>query len=126
MILLCIDDDQEDMELFQEAVSIIDKSSVCVFASNGREGLDILRNTIPDCIFLDINMPIMDGKETLMKIRRDRRFRSVPVFILSTTHDKFEVELCHALGANPFFVKPGSFSELVDCIRSVIGGTAIL
>jgi len=120
MILLCIDDDQEDMELFQEAVSIIDKSSVCVFASNGREGLDILRNTIPDCIFLDINMPIMDGKETLMKIRRDRRFKSIPVFILSTTRDNYEVELCRALGANRFLVKPGSFSELVDCIRSVI------
>lgn len=125
MVLLCIDDDPEDIELFQEAVNIIDKSSVCVFATNGREGLDILRNTIPDCIFLDINMPVMDGKETLMNIRRDRRFKAVPVFILSTTHDKYEVELCRALGANQFLVKPGSFSELVSNIRSALEGKPV-
>lgn len=126
MILLCIDDDLEDVELFQEAVSMIDASSVCVFANNGKEGLDILRNTIPDCIFLDINMPVMDGKETLMNIRRDRRFRSVPVYILSTTHDQYEIELCRAMGANQFIVKPGSFSELVASIRTAIEGTPII
>jgi len=119
MLLLCIDDDPEDIELFREAVKIIDGSFTCVGASNGLEGLDILSKTIPDYIFLDMNMPVMDGKETLRIIRRDERFDSVPVFMLSTSSDKKEAESCRRLGAKQWLVKPGSFPELIARLKSV-------
>jgi CheY-like chemotaxis protein len=120
MTLLCIDDDPEDIELFREAVRMIDDSFTCVEASNGLEGLDILRKTIPDYIFLDMNMPIMDGKETLRVIRGDERLDSVPVYMLSTSSDFKEAESCRRLGAKKWLVKPGSFQELISRLRSVL------
>lgn len=119
MILLCIDDDPEDIELFRDAVEMIDSSYTCVAASNGLEGLNILQKTIPDYIFLDMNMPVMDGKETLRVIRDDERFNSVPVYMLSTSNDFKEAESCRRLGAKRWLVKPGSFAELISKLRSV-------
>lgn len=119
MLLLCIDDDPEDVELFRDAIKIIDKSFTCVAASNGVEGLAILNETIPDRIFLDMNMPLMDGKETLRTIRGDQRFDSVPIYILSTSNNRREAELCRTLGANRWFVKPDTFQELVKRLKTV-------
>ena len=120
MTLLCIDDDPDDRDLFQEALKVIDHTSVCVAASNGREGLFILNNVLPDCIFLDLNMPGMDGMETLRHIRKDKRFQSVPVYILSTSNNRYELEICKTLGATNWLVKPDSFTELISEIRAVI------
>lgn len=126
MTLLYVDDDTEDIEIFHEAIKTIDDSTVCVTANNGEQGLIVLRTIIPDCIFLDINMPVMDGKETLRNIRRDKRFQSVPVFILSTSGNKNEAELCELLGATAFLTKPDNFSDLVKNLKSVIDKIAIL
>ena len=126
MTLLYVDDDLEDLEIFHEAIKIIDDSAICVTARNGEQGLNVLRTIIPDCIFLDINMPVMDGKETLRNIRRDRRFQSVPVFMLSTSGNKNEMELCELLGATAFLTKPESFKELTIKLKTVIDKIAIL
>ncbi len=126
MTLLYVDDDLEDIEIFHEAIKEIDEKAVCVTARNGRQGLDVLSTIVPDCIFLDINMPLMDGKETLRNIRRDKRFQSVPVFILSTSGNRDEMELCELLGATAFLTKPDNFGELVNRLKSVINKIAIL
>lgn len=120
MVLLCVDDDPEDIELFIDAVKMIDRTYTCLVAINGSEALMKLAHTIPDYIFLDINMPVMDGKETLQKIRSDDRLRSVPVFILSTSNDWKEAEVCRKLGATKWIVKPSSFGDLVVRLRTVL------
>ncbi|HZY82675.1 MAG TPA: response regulator [Cyclobacteriaceae bacterium] len=120
MTLLCIDDDPEDIELFQDAVRVINQSYECVVASNGHEGLKKLATLVPDYIFLDINMPIMDGKETLRNIRKDGRFHSVPICIFSTSVSKKDAELCRVLGADRCMVKPSSFEKLISDLRGVI------
>ncbi len=120
MTFLFIDDDPEDLELFEEAMKIIDDTSIYMSARNGKDGLVVLNTILPDYIFLDINMPVMDGMETLKNIRKDKRFQDVPVFILSTTKDKYEAQVCRTLGANQFLVKPDSFKELVAELRSAI------
>lgn len=119
MVLLCIDDDPEDVELFIDAVKMIDRTHTCMVAINGIEALSTLANIIPDLIFLDINMPVMDGRETLAKIRSDERLRSVPIFILSTSNDLKEAEACSKLGATKWLVKPSSFTELVRRLKTV-------
>lgn len=126
MTLLCIDDDPDDIELFQEAMKVIDHTSVCVSAMNGREGLFILNNVLPDCIFLDLNMPGMNGMETLRHIRKDKRFQRIPVYILSTSNNRYELEICKTLGATNWLVKPDSFPELISEIRAVIQKIAIV
>lgn len=67
MVILAVDDDPEDFEFFTEAVMDIDKSIVVLTATNGQQALDLLNNLIiaPDFIFLDINMPVMDGRKCL-------------------------------------------------------------
>ena len=120
MTLLFIDDDPEDLELFQEATKIIDSTSLCMSANNGKDGLTILNTILPDCIFLDINMPVMNGLETLKNIRKNKRFQEIPIFILSTSKDKYEAQVCRALGAKEFLIKPDSFRELVTELRSAI------
>ena len=119
MILLCVDDDPEDIELFVDAIKVINGSYTCMIAVNGSEALKKLAITVPDYIFLDINMPVMDGKETLERIRRDQRLQAVPVLILSTSNDSKEAELCRRLGANEWLVKPNSFWELVRRLKTV-------
>lgn len=125
MVLLCIDDDQEDIELFQEAVRTINDNYSCLIATNGWEGLKEIEKNVPDYIFLDMNMPVMDGKETLIHIRANRKLDSVPVFILSTSNDLKEAESCRKLGATKWLVKPGSFGELVQNIRNVINASIL-
>jgi CheY-like chemotaxis protein len=120
MILLCIDDDPEDIELFQDAVRTIDKRHVCVAAGNGCEALKLLSLLMPDYIFLDINMPVMDGKETLTNIRLNERFRAVPVCILSTSVDQREAETYKMLGADKCLVKPNSFGDLIVMLRTIL------
>jgi CheY-like chemotaxis protein len=97
VVLLCVDDDLDDVELFQDAVRVIDDSYTCHVATNGREALRMLNTLTPDYIFLDINMPIMDGKETLRHIRTNKRFHAVPICILSTSDSRTEMEICRIL-----------------------------
>ncbi len=72
-LILYIDDDQEDIEIFKSSLAAIDSGIICPTAHNGKEGLDILRDgvVLPDLIFLDINMPVLNGRDCLLNIRRD-------------------------------------------------------
>lgn len=119
MVLLCIDDDPEDIELFVDAVKMIDGDHSCITATNGNEALSTLAKVVPDVIFLDMNMPGMNGKETLERIRNDERLLSVPIYILSTSNDLKEVEACYKLGATKWLVKPSSFIELIKRLKTV-------
>jgi CheY-like chemotaxis protein len=119
MVLLCIDDDPDDIELIQDALRMIDKNYTCVIANSGCDGLKMLDRITPDYIFLDMNMPVMDGKETLKHIRGDRRFNSIPVCILSTYVNKTDADTLRMLGATKCLEKPNTFLELISCLKGV-------
>jgi CheY-like chemotaxis protein len=120
MTLLCIDDDLEDSELLREAIAVVDGNCTCITATSGAEGLLILRRLVPDHIILDVNMPKMDGRETLLNIRRTPSTKHVPVHILSTTNSDGEIDNLKQLGATTFVTKPSTFDELCDFVRSVL------
>src|SRR5687768_14739513 len=120
MTLLCIDDDQDDAELLREAVELVDVNCTCITALSGAEGLRILRGIVPDHIILDINMPRMDGRETLLKIRKTDATCRVPVHILSTTASAPEIAALKKIGATSFLTKPNSFDGLCDFVRSLL------
>ena len=119
-VLLYIDDDPEDMEFFREALKTVDPSCVCISARNGAEGLQLLATITPDIIFLDINMPVMDGKETLKSIQVDSRLNKLPVFMLSTTTNPREREVFRKLGAKACLVKPNSFNALCNTLKDYL------
>lgn len=121
MTILCIDDDAEDLEVFCDAVKEVDGTAACIGAPSGQEAIDILESgLLPDLIFLDINMPVSGGIETLTRIRKDDRFQAVPVIMYSTTMDPREIDRCKAEGANDFLIKPSQFRVLCEALTTIM------
>ena len=121
MVVLNVDDDHEDREFFCDALREIDPSVTCLIATSGMEALALLqdRDTLPDYIFLDINMPVMDGKQCLKALKSISRLQSIPVIMYSTSTDTLEIKECYKLGAEDFLIKPHSYEKLVNDLTSV-------
>lgn len=123
MTVLYVDDDPDDQEIFTEAIHMIDKTIVCLLAANGYKAMDILSNDIfekPDYIFLDINMPLMDGRIFLQKIKAIPALVTIPVIMYSTTTSSREMLEFQKLGAREFLIKPNNFTSLVKSLTQVL------
>ena len=107
-----IDDDTDDQESFVQALDRIDCVTLYGIANNGVEAIEHLeRSTVlPYVMFMDINMPLMNGFECLTRLRTDNRFKDIPVVILSTSSD--QTEKAHRLGATAFIKKPADETKL--------------
>ncbi len=115
-----IDDDQDDQHIFRMALNEIDENITCFFAKDGHEGFSKLRNDIlfrPDYIFVDMNMPRMNGVECLTAIKTIDRLKEVPVFIYSTHGDRQIINNTKLLGASDYIVKPFTIDKLTDILR---------
>jgi CheY-like chemotaxis protein len=117
-----IDDDQDDHEIFAMAVKEFNDSIHCYFAADAIEALEKLNSDdfLPDCIFIDINMPRMNGIECLERIKRVKRLHPVPVCMYSTSADPDIVMRSKELGAKDFIVKPASVSALSKLLGGFI------
>src|SRR4051794_40368807 len=107
-----VDDDIDDQELFMEAVSEVDQSIECISASDCEEALDLLKSgkvVLPDMIFLDLNMPRLNGKQCLAELKRQANLKHIPVIIYSTSSEKKDIEETTKLGAAHFLTKPNKF-----------------
>lgn len=121
IIFLLIDDDADDSELFREALQETDPSIPLHCAENGEEALKLLKEIDkPDIIFLDINMPRMNGWECLKKLKSSSEYKQIPVIMYSTSSHQREVDIAIDLGALSFFTKPHSYSELKNMVKGVI------
>jgi len=121
--LFIIDDDLDDCELFCEAVSDCFNSAECFTAYNGDDALRKLRNgmpNLPDFIFLDLNMPKMDGRECLIELKKDEKLKKIPVIIFSTFSSQRDKDETKNLGALKFITKPTSFQDLINEIKCVV------
>lgn len=122
MELLLVDDDATDRELFAHAISLAEKGHRIEEAQNGEVALDYLHaaDRLPDLIVLDLNMPVKDGRETLMEIKAHPRLRNIPVCIMSTSSAPFDIESAYNSGANLFLVKPLDFKKLIEMLSSLL------
>lgn len=122
MTYFLIDDDMDDQEIFCMAVKEVDASVSCIFANDGIKGLAALANEqfMPDCIFIDLNMPRMNGNECLVEIKKIHRLSHIPVIIYSTSSDQKLISKSMELGASDFIVKPPGFKTLTDILREII------
>ena len=125
---LLVDDDDDDKEIFCLALEQADPSIKCVTASDGREALSILKveSFVPDYIFLDLNMPLMDGKECLREIRKQKRLANVPVIIFTTSSAEKDKEETKKLGANAFITKPPHVSMLAKKLTDIFNDHQVL
>ena len=124
MRILLTDDDADDREFFADAVADIHLNFPVEFCENGLELLNRLYNkelSIPDIIFLDLNMPIMSGFESLKQIRDDAKFKDIPIIaIYSTSATEDGIKNTFGLGANAYIVKPTDFNDLKKLLKKVI------
>ncbi|HYV91362.1 MAG TPA: response regulator [Chitinophagales bacterium] len=124
--LLVVDDDPDDRDLFFDAVKEIDGNCQCLSAENGEEALALLRGknaNLPDFIFLDQNMPRMNGREFLTEIKKDSNLYHLPVVIYSTSKRPEDVTEMAQLGAFAFIAKPLTFDGICNAISTMITGT---
>jgi len=118
-IFLLADDDADDIELFCEALGEIDASIICHCATDGKKVLEILQNETlkkPQVIFMDINMPGMNGWECLKQLKDSEAFKHIPVLIYSTSNHQREADQALDMGALCFFTKPTYFKELKEIL----------
>jgi CheY-like chemotaxis protein len=123
MNVLIIDDDQDDVDLFKEAVYELSTGISCWSAQDGCKAYKMLTEdlvVLPDFIFLDVNMPIMGGQECLVKIKATPKLKSIPVFMYSTTRNDIEILQYQKMGAEDFIVKPAEFGKLKGLIKSIL------
>jgi len=119
-IILLVDDDIDDASIFCEALLSIDPKIVCYCAADGVEALEILENDEPpNIIFLDINMPRMNGWEFLRKLKCIYELAEIPVLVYSTSTLTNDINTALDLGALCFFAKPNKFSDLKNILEVV-------
>jgi CheY-like chemotaxis protein len=118
---LLADDDQDDTELFHEALKDIDGTIELSAANNGKEALRKLSQlvAIPEIIFLDINMPEMDGWDCLMNIKRSERLKSIPVLMFSTSSTSINGKKAVQSGAIGYLEKPTSYLKLKEFLEQL-------
>jgi iron complex outermembrane receptor protein len=122
-IVFLIDDDQDDQEIFNDAMEQADSSVRCVFANDGMCALEKIRNEldfIPDVIFLDLNMPRMNGEQCLAELKKIERLKNTPVIIYSTTDNPEVIAKQLQLGATEFIVKPADFYVLRNILKRIV------
>jgi len=120
--ILVVDDDDDDREVFLEVVSELDATVISNTAINGADGLEKLTalDSLPSVIFLDLNMPIMNGTEFLRKVKSTERLKNIPIVIFTTISDKWAINEVRGLGAADFITKPVKFKDWQTVLRPFI------
>lgn len=124
--VVLIDDDRDDAELFNEALSEIDPSFSFQHFEESKQALKELlgkQNDRPHFIFLDINMPVINGWQCLSEFKNDPHLKTVPVIIFTTSSQGREKEIAKERGADGFITKPGEYSTLKNLLASVLVGS---
>lgn len=121
--VLLIDDDTDDQEIFSHAMEKANSQAHCIFANDGIQALEKIKadeNFRPDYIFIDMNMPRMNGQQCLTEIKKIDRFKDIPVYMYSTSADPESLEENKRLGAKDFIVKPSDVQALVTILRNIV------
>lgn len=110
-----IDDDYDDLEIVQEALLENSYKGPVISINNGKKLIDKLNGEEvppkPSVIVLDINMPLLDGFQTLEKIRQHPLYHTTPVIMLTASSNKEDEEKGYRLGCNFFLTKPSRMSD---------------
>lgn len=122
--IMVVDDDLDDIQLFQEALTEIEPALECKIAGNGMEALALLESAIvkPDLIFVDMNMPLLNGKDFIKMIRQNKIYNSIRLFLYSTADMSSQQPELVSIGASGFLRKPTSYIALRDGLSEVIHG----
>ena len=122
--VLCVDDDPDDREIVCYTISEIDPSLQVAHASDGVEALNYLlkakeENSLPCLVILDINMPRMDGKQTLAEIKQDTDLSKLPVVVFSTSNNSEDRKYCDRYGVQ-LVTKPATMHTMQHEVKRLL------
>jgi two-component system, chemotaxis family, response regulator Rcp1 len=119
--ILLVEDNPADARLLQEAFAELRFGAELAVVRDGVQALKRLRGgALPDVVLLDLNLPIMDGRELLDAIRNDPTLGELPVVVLSTSHYDQDIATCRRLGARGYVIKPPGYAELLEAAAGVM------
>lgn len=124
--VLLVEDNEDDVELTLEALKDskirveidVVQDGLSAMAFLRREGKYSEKNR-PDLILLDLNLPLMDGREVLKEIREDPDLTAIPVVVLTTSEDEGDILKAYKLHANCYISKPVDFTHFTEIIRQI-------
>ena len=121
--ILWADDDVDDLQMMREILMKNNKDFNLVEVGNGKQALEYLENKpdadLPCLIILDINMPVLDGKEALSFIKRNERLSDIPVVVFTTSASELDKLYCKRLGTE-MITKPPSYTKLESVVVKLL------
>ena len=124
-VILIAEDDADDRFFLQQAFEDLGFKGKMHFAYNGREVLDYLetiknREQLPHLIIMDLNMPLLSGNQTLIELKKNRRYNDILIVVFSSSMNENEKLTCLELGAYAYFVKPDNTERLQQIVQEFI------
>ena len=120
--ILLVEDDQVDAMIVERALKSLKVANKLVHKLDGKEALDYLRNggsQEPYIVLLDLNMPRMNGFEFLRAVKADAALKTIPIVVLTTSHEEGDIVQSFNLGAAGYIVKSVDYTKFVEAIRIV-------
>lgn len=118
--ILLIDDDKDDCEVFEQALKSISVSLQLSCVHQSETVLTAISAFQPDLIFLDINLPRVNGFDCLTEIQTTIKYAHIPIVMYSSSDNPKEINTAYGLGATIYFRKPTNFSQLVLSLKDII------
>ncbi len=119
MHILMADDDKDDFLILKDAVEKAGEQLEISYAANWLELWRFVLKTLPDVLFLDLNMPVKNGIECLQLLRNDKRYDKIPIIIYSTSVNKADIDKAYEHGANYFVVKPYAIDDIMNMMKKL-------
>lgn len=128
-VILLVEDNPDDVELTRLAFDEAKIANQLVVVGDGAEALDYLfakgayadrdPGELPSIVLLDLNLPKVDGREVLQAVRANPVTKTLPVVVLTTSTEPFDVEASYSLGVNSYIQKPVDFEQFVWAVKQV-------
>ncbi|HEY0651852.1 MAG TPA: response regulator [Chryseosolibacter sp.] len=116
--IIYVDDDEDDRDIFREVMRDVNPKLDLVLAKDGQDALQKLQVLDPICLFIDMNMPKMNGLQLLTILKGDPALATIPAFILTTALTPAQTLEVKSLGAQDYLIKPSSFEEFKNLLKT--------
>lgn len=120
--VLLAEDDEDDIHLFKTVLSELNQNIPVTVVTDGNLLMAFLKQatTLPEMIFLDLNMPFKNGFECLNEIRRNEKWNSIKIFVLSTSSKSEHIEDAYNSGADLYLTKPTSYTQFKNMVEKCL------
>ena len=127
--LLVVEDSDEDFEVLQIFMEDMAVTNPIYRCTTGDKALDFLyrnqgnraeKTNLPSMILLDLNLPGIDGREVLERLKQDDQFREIPIVIFTTNSDPRDIKFCYRKGANGYLIKPVATEKFEKAIQAFV------